>query len=96
MSTLFEKDVCIFIQDENEEKYELMYKVFQHGNTYSLLVIMTESHGLSDSVFLYDITRDESTACEIVEILSSNAVTPCTVTDILEDLFSEFSFHHPH
>jgi len=96
MSTLLKKNVCIFIQDENEEKYELMYTAFQHGNIYSLLVTMTDSYGLNDSVFLHDITRDESIVCEIVEILSNNTVTPCTVINILEDLFSELSFHHTH
>ena len=90
---MYVKSACIFVQNE---KYELTYRVLPHDNVYSLLVVMIDSHGLNDSVFLYDIARDEASACEIIEILSKNSVTPCTVTAILEDLFSELSFHHTH
>jgi hypothetical protein len=98
VSAMFVKSACVFIQNEYglQEKYELTYRVLLHDNVYSLLVVMLDSYGLNDSVFLYDIARDESSACEIVEVLSKNTVTPCTAGAILEDLFAELNFHHTH
>jgi|GEM_PF-3168328 hypothetical protein len=96
MSLLLKKSTSVFIQDGENEKCELTYEIIQHQDAYSLLVIMTDSDGLNDSTFLYDITRDESAACKIVGILAANSVTPCTVNYVIEDLLSELSFHHTH
>lgn len=98
MSPTYEKSAFVFIGNEHEhqERNELIYKVLGHGDTYSLLVIMTDSNGLNDSVFVYDITHDEAIMIEIVELLSEHTVTPCSTRDTLEDLLSELNFHHAH
>lgn len=91
MSVVYEKNASVII---GEEKDELVYQIVQHGEVYSLLVFMKDSYGLNDFVFIYDITENKSIADEIIEVLSRNTVTPCTIGYVLEDLFSELNFHH--
>lgn len=96
MIPLYEKKAYFICEDECKDRNELTYQILKHGNVYSLLVIMTDSYGLKDYVFIYDITHEESIASEVIEMLSENITTPCTVMYILEDLFSELNFHHTH
>ena len=42
--------------------------------------------GQSDYAVFSDITSEEKRAHEIFEIISSNFVTPCTLSEILEDI----------
>ena len=53
---------------------------------YSLLVIKTDDTYENESVFVYDIARTEDRALEIARIMCSNTVTPCTVTEVLDDI----------
>ena len=56
-------------------------------SSFSLSVTLhTENTDDMDSRFLKDITRDPKTASEIFQILRDGMVTPCTVSDILEDI----------
>ena len=93
MSMMYEQMTYFINESEYHESYRLIYQVLKHGKVFSLLVIMTDENEISETTFIYDVTRDESVACELVEILSRNTVTPCTVECILADLFSELDFH---
>ncbi len=58
----------------------------QLKQVYSLLVISTENGFYAESVFVYDISRSRDRAEEIVRTFRDNTVTPCTVTEILDDI----------
>ncbi len=56
------------------------------SHAYSLLCLLSDSDGETESVFLYDLTSELDTAREIFRIVSENAVSPFHVKEVLEDL----------
>lgn len=93
MTTMYEQTTYFINENEYHESNRLLYQILKHEQVFSLLVIMTDENEISETTFIYDVTRDESVACDLVEILSRNTVTPCTVECVLADLFSELNFH---
>lgn len=55
------------------------------SNVYSVLCISHTDDGLTDEAFVYDISSDRDTASRIFTALTSGAVTPLTVADVVED-----------
>ncbi len=53
---------------------------------YCIMIVSTDIYGYTDTAFLYDISRDEQIAKEILKILYDGAVTPITAKHIVEDL----------
>ncbi len=59
------------------------------NKVYSLLIIKTvyDSCGTFDeTVFIYDITRNEDAAEKLLHLLSENLVTPDEAKDIIDDI----------
>lgn len=73
------------------EEMKLTYTLFRSLRkssgrfVYSLSVKLLSS-GTSESSFVYDITRTRSRADELFTIICEGTVTPCTLSDILEDI----------
>ncbi len=56
------------------------------NKVYSLLVIKTDDTYENESVFVYDVSRNADRALEIARVMCQNTVTPCTVTEVLDDI----------
>ena len=56
------------------------------GSCYSLMILEYIGGVCEDSSFAYDVTDEKGKALEIFELLVNETVTPCTLTDILEDI----------
>ena len=52
-------------------------------SVYSILCISQSSDGLSDEVFLYDVSSDHDTAAAIFRAITEGEVTPVSVADFL-------------
>ena len=88
----------IFIETAKDESegIDLQYVIIRTADTrlsdpvlnkvYSLLVIKTDDTYGNESVFVYDIARTAGRAREIARIMCTNTVTPCTVTEVLDDI----------
>lgn len=70
--TLVENDRCIYDSIDGE-------KVF------SLLILQYENGVCTDYSFLYDISRDEERAKEILSLMKDNGVMPINSVDVLKD-----------
>lgn len=53
---------------------------------YSLLCVLSKDHEISESEFVYDVTRTEKTAVDLMKMLCDNTVTPCSLRYVLGDL----------
>ena len=57
------------------------------NKVYSLLVVKIDgTYDEHESLFVYDISRTRERALEIARVMCENAVTPCTVGEILDDI----------
>jgi len=56
------------------------------GNVYSVLCVLTKDDEISESEFVYDVTRTERTAVDLIKMLCENTVTPCSLRCVLGDL----------
>lgn len=65
---------------------DLSRDMCDYSEIFSFIVVGFEDGNISDSVFIYDVTRQEKTAQELILLLSENSVTPCCVKDVLEDI----------
>lgn len=73
------------------EEMKLTYTLFRSlrkssGRFVYSLSVQLSSNGKSESSFVYDITRTRSRADELFTIICEGTVTPCTLSDILEDI----------
>lgn len=69
----------------------LTYRLFRSlrrssGRFVYSISVQLSSNGKSESSFVYDITRTRSRADELFTIICNGTVTPCTMSDILEDI----------
>lgn len=55
-------------------------------NVYSLLVIKMGESAEAERFFAYDIARSYDRAYEILSVLKCNTVTPCAVSEILDEI----------
>jgi len=55
------------------------------GSFFSITVSIRKN-GYFDTASAYDITRIRNKALDLFHLLMENAVTPCTLTDVLTDL----------
>ena len=53
---------------------------------YSVLCVLSREDEISESEFVYDVTRTERTAVDLIKMLCENTVTPCTLRCVLGDL----------
>ena len=79
-----EKELLI---DNLKLTYTLYSNSIRSGdeNVYSIEVNCISNIG-NDSAFIFDITRTKTRADEIFRIISENSVTPCTLTEVLEEI----------
>ena len=75
------------IYTERGEAAELSYAVFESGGQYGLEIKMRKRSGTESARFC-DVTPRLETAERIQMQLYENTVTPVTLRDVLEDLFS--------
>ena len=88
----------IFIETAKDESadIDLQYVIICTADTqlsdpvlnkvYSLLVIKTDNTYGNENLFVYDIARNKDRALEIARIMCVNTVTPCAVTEVLDDI----------
>lgn len=88
----------IFIETAKDESegIDLQYVIIRTKDTqlsdpvlnkvYSLLVVKTDGTYEKETMFIYDIARNSDRAREIARIMCANTVTPCTVTEVLDDI----------
>ena len=77
-------------------KYYLQYIIIESKDytasseevkrVYSLLLVKSGEVDDTESVFVYDVARSYNRAYEILSVLKNNTVTPCTVTEVLDDI----------
>ena len=53
---------------------------------YSIEITEYRGEERTDSVFIYDVCREERGALDLVRLLESETVTPCTALYILDEL----------
>ena len=56
------------------------------GYVYSILCVLSCEDGICESEFVYDVTRTERTAVDLVKMLCENTVTPCSLRCVLGDV----------
>ena len=54
--------------------------------SYSLLIILYDEYGGTETNFLYDVTRNLAVAKALQSLLCDGAVTPCSANDVIEDM----------
>lgn len=74
-------------------EYRLIRSTRSLGETvlpaYSVLCISHGEDGITDEAFVYDVSSEQETASRIFCALTSGAVTPLTITDVVEDCLAE-------
>lgn len=58
----------------------------EENDIFSILCVLADKYETDDYEFIYDVTRNEQRAEEIVDILRNGGVTPCAVRDVLADI----------
>lgn len=56
---------------------------------YSVLCVMSEDGVITDSEFLYDLSRTQSEAERVFYVLCRNTVTPCCMLEVIENVLSD-------
>ena len=73
------------------EEFDLVYSLFKSKKrslgryVYSIEISVSDGNNV-ESNFVYDVTRLKKRAETIFHLLCENAVTPCTLCDVLEDI----------
>ncbi len=83
----------LMIKEKSIEVDEMLltYRLFRSlrrssGRFVYSISVQLSSNVTSESSFVYDITRTRSRAEELFTIIYEGTVTPCTLSDILEDI----------
>ncbi len=81
-------------KNDSCENFYIEYKVIKtqdinqsdlYKNIYSVLIILYENNIIAENKFICDITRDESTAVHICELLAAGTVFPYNAEEVLYD-----------